>query len=430
MPISVLGSLTGEAKNSYIGDVRSWCGVALEKACLFWIWRGSLVKKIVLGLTSLFALASIPVGFGPAGGLTFAATSLDCGTATAGCDLRISRLELNPLLKKMPELQISLLVGLQDELLLPPSIPLKDMYPDIGIAQYDFIDREIAFFQTTFKERFEKYLGRSSRYLPMVRKTMKGSYLPEDMAYLPLIESGFNPMAVSRAKATGLWQFMKMTAKRYGLRVDQWIDERHDPVKSTRAAMEYFQDLYGMFGSWPLSMASYNAGEGKIGRTLASTGATDYWELKALGRMPRETRDYVPKFMAATMIAKNPESYGFSVQYETPIPYDEVVISKQTPLLAISRATNVSLAELKTYNPELKRNATPPNYPNYLLKLPVGKKRVFLENLPKLVHFTKAESGSLKPERVSVGKKKLPSSRKKITTKPNYKPLGKSGKAH
>ena len=155
--------------------------------------------------------------------------------------------------------------------------------------------------------------------------------------------------------------------------------------------MKYFEDLYEIFGSWPLSMASYNAGEGRIGRTLATTGVTDYWELKALGRMPRETRAYVPKFMAATIIAKNPEAYGFSVSYETPVLYDEVSISKQTPLLAISRVTGVSLAELKAYNPELRRNTTPPNYPGYLLKLPFGKKETFLANRSELARYSKVE---------------------------------------
>jgi len=356
---------------------------------VFWNRGDLFLKKVLLSLIFFLAPANI-----------FAAIPLDC------CDLRISSKEANPLLKSMPDLEISLSFALQSELPPHPSTTPTNVMSGTNITQSAFIDQEIAFFQTAFKERFEKYLARSGRYLPIVQKIMQESEVHEDIAYLPLIESGFNPMAVSRAKATGLWQFMRATAKRYGLRVDKWIDERYDAVKSTKAAMEYFKDLYAMFGSWPLSMASYNAGEGRVGRALASTGATDYWELKEMGRMPKETRDYVPKFMAATMIAKDPEAYGFSVAYQTPIRYDEVVVPKQTTLLSISRITGISLAELKAYNPELRRNTTPPNYPGYLLKLPLGKKETFLENRSKLPRYSeeKVKRSTLKRTKTSVKK--------------------------
>ncbi len=346
------------------------------------------MKKILFILTLVFSPANI-----------FAAIPVDC------CDLKISSPESNPLLKSFPELQVPLSFALQSELHTHGSIRVANAIHGVSLTQSASIDQEIAFFQTAFKERFEKYLSRSGRYLPIVQKVMKESNVHEDIAYLPLIESGFNPMAVSRAKATGLWQFMKMTAKHYGLRVDQWIDERYDTVKSTKAAMRYFKDLYAMFGSWPLSMASYNAGEGRIGRTLAATGATDYWQLKEMGRMPRETRDYVPKFMASTMIAKDPEAYGFSVSYEKPLLYDEVLVPRQTSLLAISRVTGVSLADIKAYNPELRRHTTPPNYPTYLLKLPVGKKEAFLENRSELPVY-KMESIRPKKTKTSIKSKR------------------------
>jgi membrane-bound lytic murein transglycosylase D len=325
------------------------------------------LKKVILSLAFLFVTANV-----------FAAVTLDC------CDLKIAPQDANPLLASLPDLYVPLSFALQSELHPQETRHATDPY----LTQSEFVDQEIAFFQTAFKERFEKYLSRSGRYLPIVRQIMKESEVHEDIAYLPLIESGFNPMAVSRAKATGLWQFMKRTAKQYGLRVDNWIDERYDAVKSTKAAMQYFKDLYALFGSWPLSMASYNAGEGRVGRALAKTGTSDYWELKATGKIPKETRDYVPKFMAATMIAKDPGAYGFSVSYEAPLDYDEVLVPKQTSLLAISRITKVSLADIKAYNPELRRGTTPPNYPGYLLKLPFGTKETFLANranLPKYV---------------------------------------------
>jgi membrane-bound lytic murein transglycosylase D len=347
------------------------------------------LKKVLLSLIFLFTPAHIFVAIP-----VFAAIPLDC------CALTIRTPESNPLLKSLPELQVPLSFALQSE--LPPQASIRATYTLQGMnaTQAPFIDQEIVFFQTAFKERFEKYLSRSGRYLPIVQKIMKESDVHEDIAYLPLIESGFNPMAVSRAKAAGLWQFMKTTAKHYGLRVDKWIDERYDAVKSTKAAMEYFKDLYAMFGSWPLSMASYNAGEGRIGRTLAATGAADYWELKAMGRMPKETRDYVPKFMAATMIAKDPEAYGFSVAYETPMRYDEVLVPRQTSLLAISRITNVSLAEIKAYNPELRRGATPPNYPGYLLKLPLGKKAAFLAKYSEIPKYAEERVRRSRSKRV------------------------------
>ncbi len=354
--------------------------------------------KIILAIIFIFAPASV-----------FASDALYC------CDLRASSPESNPLLRNFPELQVSSPFALQS--VFPAQVVARATDPLHGarLRQSAYIDQEIAFFQTAFKERFEKYLARSGRYLPMVRKVMKESDVHEDIAYLPLIESGFNPMAVSRAKAAGLWQFMTRTAKHYGLRVDQWIDERYDAVKSTKAAMEYFKDLYRMFGSWPLSMASYNAGEGRIGRTLASTGATDYWELKEMGRMPKETRDYVPKFMASAMIAKDPEAYGFSVSYEEPVLYDEVLVPRQTSLLAISRATGVSLADIKAYNPELRKHTTPPNYPSYLLKLPAGKRDAFLENRSEIPLY-KMESVRPKKTRTSIKrvKKTVSQSKKKF----------------
>lgn len=262
-----------------------------------------------------------------------------------------------------------------------PSDPLDPSITyDVPIVYNELVSDYIVFFQTRLREKFELWLARSGQYLPMMRDILREHQLPEDLVFLALIESGFNPKAFSRAKAAGPWQFIKGTGKKYGLRIDQWIDERRDPVKSTAAAAKYLKDLFGMFGSWPLSMASYNAGEGRIMRAMARTKADDFWELKQSRHIRPETKNYVPKFMAATIIAKNPQKYGFFIEYHPPFLYDEVEISKATSLKTIAKAAGVTLAEIKAYNPELKKEMTPPGYPRYRLKLPPGTRETFLAN--------------------------------------------------
>lgn len=260
----------------------------------------------------------------------------------------------------------------------PPPTPVVTY--DIPIIKNKSVDKYILLFQTRLREHFEKWLTRSGRYVPMMREILREHDLPQDLVYLALIESGFNPRAFSRARASGPWQFIRGTGKKYGLKINRWIDERRDPVKSTHAAAKYLKDLYGMFGSWPLAMASYNAGEGRIRRALRKTRAKDFWELRKSRRIHRETRNYVPKFMAAILIAKDPEKYGFHVDYDEPIPHEEVIIRQPAYLSSIAKASNISVKEIKTFNPELKRAITPPNLSLYRLKLPAGKKGIFLAN--------------------------------------------------
>lgn len=278
---------------------------------------------------------------------------------------------------------------LDDSVKLSKSLPPLSLHPenpispemtyDIPIVLNDLVTNYITFFQTRLRDRFEEWLARSGSYIPMMQQILKQHQLPEDLVFLALIESGFNPKAFSRAKAAGPWQFIKGTGKKYGLRIDQWIDERRDPVKSTVAAARYLKDLYGMFGSWPLSMASYNAGEGRIMRAMARTKAEDFWGLNSSSLRP-ETKNYVPKFMAATIIAKEPEKYGFFIDYHPPLAYDEVEISKPVSFKTVAKAAGVSVADIKAYNPELKKEMTPPKYPRYRLKLPPGAKERFVAN--------------------------------------------------
>jgi membrane-bound lytic murein transglycosylase D len=245
---------------------------------------------------------------------------------------------------------------------------------DMPIVMDSSVQAHIRYFNTGIHDRFEQWLFRLSRYRPIVDKIFTEFHLPSDLVYLSLVESGFNPYAFSRAKATGPWQFMKGTAKAYGLRVDNYVDERRDPIKSTVAAARYLRDLYDLFGAWPLAMAAYNAGEGKVMRALHTAQAESFSEISQTRLIRRETKEYVPRFMAATIIARNPDRYGFSQEAAEPHQFDEAIISRTVHFRAIANATGIPYEELRLLNPELRRDATPPGNETYHLKVPVGMK--------------------------------------------------------
>ena len=169
----------------------------------------------------------------------------------------------------------------------------------------------MSLFSSTLKSDIQTYLTRSARYKKMIERTLTEAGLPKGLAYLPVIESGYSMTMTSRAGARGMWQFMSDTAREYGLRVDWWVDERADPERSTRAAATYLRDLYRQFNDWPLALAAYNAGPGRIRRAMESTGATTFWELLDEAAVPKETRGYVPTFFATLTIASDPTTYGF-----------------------------------------------------------------------------------------------------------------------
>jgi membrane-bound lytic murein transglycosylase D len=244
----------------------------------------------------------------------------------------------------------------------------------------DSVENHLEYFKTQGREVFQRWLNRSARYLPAMKEIFREKNLPEDLVYVAMIESGFNPYAVSWAKAVGPWQFMPATGKLYGLKIDWWIDERKDPIKSTQAAAEHLKDLHNLFGSWPLALASYNAGAGKVQRAVLRTRSDDFWDLKASRYIRKETKNYVPKYMAATIIAKNPEAYGFTASAYDPFKFDEVVIEESTDLRLIARCANCTYEEIKELNPEIRRWVTPPQYNRYTLRLPSGKKETFLVN--------------------------------------------------
>jgi membrane-bound lytic murein transglycosylase D len=269
------------------------------------------------------------------------------------------------------------------ELRLPEeSLPASDIPLTVNNKVEYFID----YFQTSGRKAFAKWLSRSERYIPMMREILKEKGLPEDLVYLAMIESGFSPRAYSVASAVGPWQFMSGTAKLYSLRIDPWIDERRDPIKSTMAAAMYLKELYSLFNKdWYLAAAGYNAGENKILRAIDMYDSRDFWQLSEGSYLKRETKDYVPKLLAAAIIAKDPARYGFAdVAYLPPIDFDTVQIPSRTDLELIARLTGVSCANIRELNPELKKGCTPPDYPNYELKLPKGKKDIFLEEYAKI----------------------------------------------
>jgi membrane-bound lytic murein transglycosylase D len=244
----------------------------------------------------------------------------------------------------------------------------------------DSVENHLEYFKTRGREVFQRWLDRSALYIPVMKDIFKEKNLPEDLVYVAMIESGFNPYAVSWAKAVGPWQFMPATGKRYGLKIDWWLDERKDPIKSTHAAAEHLKDLHNLFGSWPLALASYNAGAGKVQRAVLRTRSEDFWDLKASRYIRKETKNYIPKYMAATIIAKNPEAYGFSVTSADPLAYDEVVIGECTDLRLIARCAGATYESIKELNPELRRWVTPPDVKNYTIRLPKGTKETFTAN--------------------------------------------------
>lgn len=245
---------------------------------------------------------------------------------------------------------------------------------NVPIVMDSSVQSHIRYFNTSIHNRFEQWLLRLSRYRPLVENIFAEFHLPSDLVYLSLVESGFNPYAYSRAKATGPWQFMKGTAKVYGLRVDSYVDERRDPIKSTVAAARYLRDLYDLFGTWPLAMAAYNAGEGKVMRALHKAQAESFTDISKTRLIRRETKEYVPRFMAATIIAKNPDRYGFSQESSEPHQFEEVIVDRPLHFRAIANVTGIPYEELRLLNPELRRDATPPGGESYHLKVPIGTK--------------------------------------------------------
>ncbi len=243
-------------------------------------------------------------------------------------------------------------------------------YEDIKfeIKRNSRVERYIRRFSGKGKENFAVVLRRSGKYLPEIRETLRSEGVPQDIAYLPIIESGFNPRAVSKMNAVGLWQFIRPTGLKYGLKINYWADERMNAEKSTLAAARYLRKLFDEFGSWELALAAYNCGEKRVAKAIRRTGSTDFWTVSR--RLPRETRNYVPKFNAALIIAKNPGKYGFRIT-ETGKDYETVSVPPRKSLAEIANLLDMGYKEISNYNPSLVGLSTPPGE-NYELKVPRG----------------------------------------------------------
>ncbi|MCC7441014.1 MAG: transglycosylase SLT domain-containing protein [Bdellovibrionales bacterium] len=277
---------------------------------------------------------------------------------------------------------------------IPPDRPYQGMrVAGVRLRRTDFdlpvrvnakVEKWVRYFTGRGREHFERWLERAEYMAPEILPILRRESLPEDLLYLSLIESGFSFHATSHADAVGPWQFISGTGRRFGLRIDWWLDERRDVRKSTRAAARYLSELYRQFGSWELAAAGYNAGENRVERALRETRTRDYWSLIRRPRLSRETREYVPKLFAAAIIGKNRQAYGFRASYSRPGAEDawhgdtlHVRVDGPVDLLKVARAAGLAYQELKRLNPELLRWCSPPGVDSVSLRLPASARDRF-----------------------------------------------------
>lgn len=282
------------------------------------------------------------------------------------------------------------------------------------------VEKWIDYFQGRGRPHMERYLARSTRYEKLMKKVLRDNGLPEDLFYIALIESGFSSHATSHASAVGYWQFIRGTGKRYGLEMNAFIDERRDPVFATQAAAEYFKGLYSVFGSWYLAMASYNVGENRVKREVMNHYTRDFWELARKKRLPRETINYVPKFIAAKLIAKDPAKYGFEgIDYLPPIEFDHITVDKPVNLRQMADKMNLNYEDFKALNPKFKGEIAPLKSKDLVLRIPPGTAEQALiaanESAVNRVQFV-ADSGDTQTYRIRRGDNLSTIARKYRTT--------------
>jgi len=255
------------------------------------------------------------------------------------------------------------------------ALPVQALAVSLPLHENARVDRWVKRFRTDQRAAFERLLERQGAYDDIIRGELRDRGMPEELLYLAMMESGLSNRAVSSASAVGLWQFMTPTAQQYGLRVDEWVDERRDPVRATSAALDYLSYLHDRYGSWYLAAAAYNSGPGTVDRVLARhadgrSGDEDlYWEI--LDYLPRETRDYVPRLVAAALLAEDVHGEGFDVQSERPYRYDRVFVPGGTSLATVAWRLDIEPRVLRNLNPHLIQGVTPPDE-TYPIRVPVG----------------------------------------------------------
>lgn len=254
---------------------------------------------------------------------------------------------------------------------------------DIPIEVNPEVEKWIRYFLGSGRVYYERWLGRSTRYQPMMRAALKEAGLPQDLVYLSMIESGYNTHAYSHSDAAGLWQFIPSTGKVYDLRIDYWVDDRRDPEFALDAAITFLGELYKMQGDWRLAWASYNGGPGRVRRSIEKAGTKDFWTIARGEYLHPETENYVPKIMAAAIIGKHPERYGFTgIEFQDPLVYEVAKVEGSVELAVLAKCAGTTLDELKGLNPALRRYATPPE--GYAVRIPVGSRDRFLTALAEV----------------------------------------------
>jgi peptidoglycan lytic transglycosylase D len=253
----------------------------------------------------------------------------------------------------------------------------KNISHDLPLTVNDEVLSFLNFFQTPRgKAIVENGLRRSGRYREMIARVLREEGVPQDLIFLAQAESAFQPLALSRAGARGIWQFVPWRGNEYGLKRSWWVDERQDPAKATRAAAQHLRDLYGLFGDWYLAMAAYNCGPGNVQKGIERTGYADFWELYRRNVLPRETKNYVPIIVALTLIAKDAAHYGIQTELDPPVPADEVKPGRAIDLRLVAETIDADVETLRSLNPSLLRLATPDD-PSFVLRLPKGSAAKF-----------------------------------------------------
>ncbi len=353
------------------------------------------IFRIPYFVVLVLALALLLIGSGCTTTQQISSSGLDVPKAiprSPEIDPDLEPLVSEPEISLDQELKALASTGSWEEPLIPKEETQICLDPEMAEPLYDFpvvVNRQVQMyidlFQGKQRKYFAKWLGRSGRYRDLIKSELEAAGLPKDLLYLAMIESGFNQRAYSKSKAVGLWQFMSGTGRDYGLSVTRYVDERRDAEKSTKAAAAYLKDLYEEFGDWYLAVAAYNGGPGTMRKAIKKSKSRDFWKIAQNRSLRMETKRYVPKLIAAIMIAKQPEKYGFTdLAYAEPMTWETLEVGPGLSMAAVAILTSSSEKDIILLNQELRTSKTPLNQERYRVKIPSGTKMLAQSNLPRL----------------------------------------------